>query len=87
MFISQRLNKSGTIENKFGKGHAMLFDNKGDPWITVGPDYWFTIILYLFVFTMSFILINILRYAPENFWYAKYIGISVMLITICKNIS
>ena len=64
----------------------MLFDKNGDPWITIGPNYGFTIVLYVFVLILAIILYKILSLAEPKFWYFKLAGAALLITVFSKTI-
>ena len=49
----------------------MFLDKNGDPWITIGPNYVFTIILYAFVTLLACVLLNMISHASKKIWYIE----------------
>jgi hypothetical protein len=64
----------------YGKGYAMFFDKHGDPWVTIGPNYFFTLILYIFMTVLSVVLVKIVVHADNKIWYLKLIAAGVIFL-------
>ncbi|CAI2379581.1 unnamed protein product [Moneuplotes crassus] len=65
---------------KMGNCYATAFNKNGDPWITLGPNYVFTIILYLFLAGLSVVLMIIISQAKKEFWFFKIIAIVLIFL-------
>mmetsp|Transcript_4996 Transcript_4996/g.4241 ORF Transcript_4996/g.4241 Transcript_4996/m.4241 type:complete len:90 (+) Transcript_4996:213-482(+) len=57
----------------------MFMDKNGDPWLTLGPNFYFTIVLYIFVTGIAIILLSIMSKAKPEYWYYKIIIILCIL--------
>ena len=55
--------------------------NNGDPWLTIGPNYIFSLILFLFVTGLGVVLMGIISKAQAEYWYFKIVG--MLLILFC----
>ena len=70
----------------------MFFDKEGNPWITIGPDFLFTLCMFVFMGGMYTIFLWFLFHIQTDksiFWYAGLslfiIQSSSMLITVFLN--
>mmetsp|Transcript_17953 Transcript_17953/g.15866 ORF Transcript_17953/g.15866 Transcript_17953/m.15866 type:complete len:87 (+) Transcript_17953:197-457(+) len=70
----------------------MFFDRNGSPWITIGPDFGFTMCLFIFVGTLYSILLYFLFQIKDINPLFRYAGVtlvavnaSAVLITVFLN--
>ena len=71
--------KKKVNKNRIGNCYAFFRDENGDPWVTIGPNYIFCIILYIFITGLTIVLINILRKANPDYWYFQLVALGVIL--------
>ena len=59
---------------KIGNWYWAYFDNKGNPKITIGPDYWFTIVMVIFVLIFEAIAFSTIAIIAKDYLVAQLSG-------------
>ena len=65
---------------RYGNGLAMLFDRKGNPWITIGPDFGFTLCLFVFVAALYSLFLYFLFHINNIPSILLYLGVGLVLV-------
>ena len=74
----ERKRESRWKVHRFGNGYAMFMDKNGDPWVTIGPNYGFTLLCYFFITGLGVILFTVISKASPEFWYTRYLALALL---------
>ncbi|CAI2375841.1 unnamed protein product [Moneuplotes crassus] len=67
---------------EYGNCYAMCFDKHGSPWITIGPDFCFTICLFIFLSLIYSVFLYFSTHLKSYYPILVFLGVVLVLVNL-----